>query len=223
MRGTLAWAGLVSVVMGSTGAHAAPPSAPPPGRMQGVGDVDARLMLNADILLAFVNGGVGADVGVAKLGPGVLSLGGEFEAGTCVTACLALNLATGWSFRHLYYAPHARLTYHLLPAGTGNLEKADLYGLLLGGVTFTTTRVAGDSSGTEFEYKGSDVGPSVGLGVGGKFFLDERFFLGGEARARLSYGEYTYTARVGNASISDLQSTWSLSGLNVLFFGGVRL
>lgn len=201
------------------------PAAPRLNRLQGVGDIDARVMLNADILLAFVNLGVGADVGVLPLGPGVLTVGGEFEAGACVTMCLALNLATGWTFSHMFYSPHARVTYHLLPSNSSGLEKVDLYGLALAGVTITTTRVANTGTGasTDFEYLGSDVGPSVGLGVGGKYFFQDNLFFGAEGRLRYSAGEYTYSARVGNVTLSDSQSSWSLSGFNVQFFAGIRL
>ncbi|MFL5356228.1 hypothetical protein [Archangium sp.] len=201
------------------------PTAPRLNRMQGVGDIDARVMLNADILLAFVNLGVGADVGVLPLGPGVLTLGGEFEAGACVSVCAVLNLATGWTFSHLFYSPHARVTYHLMPGNSHGMEKVDLYGLALAGVTLTTTRVANTGTGdsTDFEYLGSDVAPSVGLGIGGKYFVQDNLFVGAEGRLRYSSGEYTYTARVGNVSLSDTQSTWSLSGFNVQFFAGLRL
>lgn len=201
------------------------PATPRFNRMQGVGDIDARATLNADILLAFVNLGVGADVGVLPLGPGVLTLGGEFEAGACVSLCAVLNLATGWTFSHMFYTPHARVTYHLMPSNSQGLGKVDLYGLALAGVTITTTRVANTGTGadTDFEYLGSDVGPSVGLGFGGKYFVQDTFFVGAEGRLRYSAGQYTYTARVGNVSLTDSQSSWSLSGFNLQFFAGLRL
>jgi hypothetical protein len=199
------------------------PTEPRPNRMQGVGDIDIRATLNADIVLAFVNLGVGADLGLVKLGPGVLALGGEFEFGACVTPCLALNLATGWSFSHLFYSPHARATYHFVPEKTSGLDKVDLYGLVLAGITYTTTSVTGSGAGTPFEYKGDDVSPSVGLGVGGKYFLQENLFLGAEGRLRVSSGQYNYTVRAGNVTLTDTQSTWSMSGFNVQFFAGLRL
>ena len=199
------------------------PTAPRLNRLQGVGDIDARAVLNADFLLAFVDLGVGVDVGVLQLGPGVLAIGGEFQVGACVSACLLLNTLTGYSWSHMFYSPHARATYHLLPGNSARLEKVDLYGLALVGATITTTRVAGSTSGTDFEYVGSDVGPSVGVGVGGKYFFSDNLFFGAEGRLRYSAGEYTYTARAGNVSISDSQSTWSLSGFNVQLFAGLRL
>jgi len=206
-----------------TAAAEVAPAAPRLNRVQGVGDIDARAMLNSDILLAFVNLGIGVDVGVLQLGPGVLAVGGEFEAGACVSICLVLNTATGYSWSHMFYSPHARATYHLLPSSPAGLEKVDLYGLALVGATITTTRVAGSTSGTEFEYVGSDVGPSVGVGLGGKYFFSDNLFFGAEGRLRYSAGEYTYTARAGNVSISDSQSAWSLSGFNVQLFAGLRL
>ena len=160
---------------------------------------------------------------VLQLGPGVLAIGGEFQAGACVSACVLLNTLTGYSWSHMFYSPHARATYHLLPSSSAGLEKVDLYGLALVGATITTTRVAGSGSGTDFEYVGSDVGPSVGVGVGGKYFFSDNLFFGAEGRLRYSAGEYTYTARAGNVSISDSQSTWSLSGFNVQLFAGLRL
>jgi hypothetical protein len=223
MQGRIAMLCLVSLLaVTSAGAQVAP-EAPRANRLQGVGDIDARVMLDADIVLAFVSLGLGLDVGVLQLGPGVLALGGEFEAGACVSVCLVLNAATGWSFSHMFYSPHARATYHLLPGNPAGLEKVDLYGLALVGATLSTTRVAGTSSGTDFEYLGSDVGPSLGLGVGGKYFIRNNLFLGAEGRLRYSAGEYTYTARVGNVILSDTQSTWSLSGFNVQLFAGLRL
>ncbi|MFY0566417.1 hypothetical protein ACN28E_21630 [Archangium lansingense] len=199
------------------------PAAPRLNRLQGVGDIDARVMLNADIVLAFVNLGVAADVGVLPLGPGVLAIGGEFEAGACVSVCLLLNATTGWSWSHMFYSPHARATYHLLPGSSPGLEKVDLYGLALVGATITTTRVAGSESGTDFEVVGNDVGPSVGLGIGGKYFFSDNLFFGAEGRLRYSAGQYTYTARAGNVSISDSQSSWSLSGFNIQLFAGLRI
>lgn len=201
------------------------PATLPPSGLQDVGDIDARVMLNADVILAFVNVGVGADVGVLRAGPGVLAIGGELEAGACVSPCIALNLATGWAFSHLYYSPNARVSYHLLPSDSPGMRKLDLYGLVLGGITVTTTRVTGTDagSGTDFDYQGSDVGPSLGLGAGGKYFFRDNLFVGAEGRLRYSAGQYTYTARSGNVTLSDSQSTWSLSGFNVQFFVGLRL
>ncbi|PTL85250.1 hypothetical protein DAT35_00555 [Vitiosangium sp. GDMCC 1.1324] len=200
-------------------------AAPPGSRLQGPGDIDARVMLNADVILAFINVGVGVDVGVLKAGPGVLAVGGEFETGACVSPCIALNLATGYAFSHLFYSPNARVSYHLLPGNSPGLQKLDLYGLVLGGVTVTTTRVTGTDagSGTDFDYQGSDVGPSLGLGAGGKYFFRDNLFVGAEGRLRYSAGEYTYTARAGRVTLSDSQSTWSLSGFNVQLFVGLRL
>jgi hypothetical protein len=194
-----------------------------PNRLQAVGDIDVRLMLETDIVLAVVNGGLGADLGLMELGPGVLAVGGEVEVGACVTACLGLNLITGWNFSHMFYAPHARVTYHFMPSSSRGLENVDLYGLVFGGITYTTTSVSGSSANTPFEYKGSDVGPSLGVGVGAKYFIKDNFFVGAEGRARYSAGQYNYTVQVGDVTISDTQSSWSLSGINIQLFAGLRL
>lgn len=224
MQGRIAMLCLASLLtVTSARAQEAQPAESRPNRVQGVGDIDARAMLNADIVLAFVNLGVGVDVGVLPLGPGVLAVGGEFEAGACLSVCLLLNATTGWSWSHMFYSPHARVSYHLLPGSSAGMEKVDVYGLALVGATITTTRVAGEGSGTDFEYVGSDVGPSVGVGLGGKYFFSDNLFFGAEGRLRYSAGQYTYTARAGNVSLSDSQSTWSLSGFNVQLFAGLRL
>lgn len=207
------------------GSPGEPRATPGTSRLQGAGDLDVRAMLASDIMLAFVTGGVGADLGLLPLGPGVLTVGGELEFGACVTSCLASNLLTGWSFSHLFYAPHARATYHFLPpGGSPGLEKVDLYGLVFGGITYTTTSVSGTSANTPFELKGSGVGPSLGAGVGAKYFIQDNLFLGAEGRTRWSVGRYEYSITSGNVTLSDtIQPFWSLSGVNVQLFAGLRL
>ena len=56
-----------------------------------------------------------------------------------------------------------------------------------------------------------------------KYFFNDHLFLGAEGRLRYSTGQYTYTARAGNVSLSDSQSSWNLSGFNVQLFAGLRL
>jgi hypothetical protein len=205
-------------------APAAATEAPRESRMQQLGDIDIRGTFNADILLAFVNLGAAVDVGVLPLGPGVLAVGGEMEFGTCLTFCAALSLATGWNYSNVFYSPHARATYHFTPGSSSSLSKVDVYGLAFAGITYTTTRVTnGSNSGFTFDYSGSDVGPSVGAGIGAKYFLQERFFAGAEARLRWAAGTYTYTVKSGDVTITDSQSGWSMSGLNVQLFAGIRI
>ncbi len=201
-------------------------TAPDTGRTMRLGNLDLRANFNADILLTFVNAGIGVDVGVLPLGPGVLALGGEIEAGACVTFCLGFNLLTGWDLSTRYLSPHARVTYHFTPpAKSPSLQKVDFYGLAFGGITYNTAGLSGDAGDQRFEYTGVDIGPSLGLGAGAKYFFkeDSGLFLGAEGRLRWSAGTYAWTARVGSVAISDTQSFWSLSGFNVQLFAGIRI
>lgn len=199
-----------------------PPPALAPTRIQDVGDIDMRLMANTDILLLYVEAGVGLDVGVARLGPGVLAVGGEFQVGACVSLCLFVGALTNVTLRNAFYAPHARVSYHFLPKQTRGMEKVDFYGLVFGGITYATTHLYGGTDAGEFDYRGNGVGPALGLGAGGKYFVGDRLFLGAEARLGYSAGTYTYTARFGEATLSDSYSAWTLTGLGVQLFGGLR-
>jgi hypothetical protein len=195
------------------------------GRIQAPGQIDVQANFNADVLLIFANAGVGVDVGVLPLGPGVLALGGELEAGACITLCLGFKLATGWDLSTRYLSPHARVTYHFAPPGNSpSLQKLDVYGLAFAGITYSTASVGGTVGNDRFETRGTDLGPSLGVGAGAKYFLmeDSGLFVGAEGRVRWAAGTYTWTASYGNVSISDSQSHWSLSGLNVQLFGGIR-
>ena len=201
-------------------------TAPDTGRTMRPGHLDLRANFNADILLAFVNAGVSVDVGLLPLGPGVLAVGGELEAGACVTFCLGFKLLTGWDLSTRYLSPHARLTYHFTPpAKSPSLQKVDFYGLAFGGITYNTAGLSGDAGNDRFEYSGADIGPSLGVGAGAKYFFkeDSGLFLGAEGRLRWSAGTYAWTARYGSVAISDTQSFWSLSGFNIQLFGGLRI
>ncbi|ADO70668.1 uncharacterized protein STAUR_2876 [Stigmatella aurantiaca DW4/3-1] len=162
------------------------------------------------------------DVGLVPLGPGVLAVGGEFNAGICLTACGLVGLVTGIDISDHFYSPHVRLSYHWLPPAMKNAGTLELDGLLLVGVTFSTQTVSGDIEGVDFHYKGTGTGPSVGLGVGLKKFVKERLFLGIEARLRYAQGEDEYSERVGDDEFSGVDQDWSQTGLSLLVFGGVR-
>jgi hypothetical protein len=227
----LSWLVAVLWVVGSPGlsaaedtvAPAAPEAPAPPSRwLQGPGDLDVRLHLDGDILLAFAELGAAADFGVLPLGPGALAVGAEFSAGMCLTACGLIGLLTGIDVSSRFYSPHARLTYHFLPPHQ-KLDALDIYGLLLAGVTVSTQALSGSAQGVGFRYTGTGTGPSVGLGVGAKRFFKERLFLGGEARLRYARGEYHYSEEVAGISFEGVDPNWSQTGLTLLFFGGVRL
>jgi hypothetical protein len=190
--------------------------------MQGVGDLDVRLHLDGDILLAFVEIGAAADFGLLPLGPGTLALGAELSGGICLTACGLIGLVTGISVSDRFVSPHARLTYHFLPPKQ-KLEGVDLYGLLLAGVTVSRQTVSGTIQGVNFDFKGTGVGPSLGLGLGAKKFFKERVFLGGEARLRYARGDYHYSEEVGNITLIGVDPDWSQTGLSLLIFAGMRI
>ena len=94
--------------------------------------------------------------------------------------------------------------------------------MVMGGLTYATTGVSGRSGGVDISASGSSVGPSAGLGLGANYFLQGNLFVGAEARARIAVGRYTYTQQTGNFVVTDTASSWSLSGLNFVLFGGLR-
>ena len=74
----------------STPAPAEPPSPSPLQSLlhprqpaAGQGEIDARVHLVGDVLLAFVELGVAVDLGLLPVGPGAVAVGGEFSAGAC--------------------------------------------------------------------------------------------------------------------------------------------
>jgi hypothetical protein len=190
--------------------------------LQKVGDLDARLHLDSDILLAFVELGVGADFGLIPAGPGTLALGAELSGGICLTACGLIGLVTGISVSDLFVNTHARLTYHFLPPNQ-KLDEVDLYGLLLAGVTVSRQSVSGTIENVNFNFTGTGVGPSIGLGLGAKKFVKERVFIGGEARLRYARGDYNYSEQVENITITGVDPDWSQTGLSLLIFVGLRV
>lgn len=200
---------------------AAAPRAPAPSGLQGAGDLDARLQLDGDILLSFVELGVAADFGLLPVGPGSLALGAELGGGICLTACGLIGLVTGLDVSDKFISTHARLTYHFLPPNQ-KLEGVDIYGLLLAGAIVSRQTVSGTVQGVNFDFKGTGVGPSLGLGLGAKKFFKERVFFGGEARLRYARGDYNYSEEVGNVTIIGVDPDWSQTGLSLLFFAGMR-
>ncbi|RKH05880.1 hypothetical protein D7V97_23285, partial [Corallococcus sp. CA053C] len=192
--------------------------------LQGPGDLDLRVHLTTDILVAFVEFGVAADLGVAPIGPGTLAVGAELNLGLCVTACGLVGALTGFDISDRYITPHARLTYHFLPpAMRKRPTELDLYGLFLAGVTLSTQTITGTVQGVSVDYQGTGAGLSLGVGAGAKLFFKERFFVGGEARLRYARGTYDYEEEVGGSVFSGVDEDWSQSGLSLLVFAGLRL
>jgi|GEM_PF-1299735 len=203
---------------------ATPPEAPVEESLgiQKLGDFDMRLHVDSDILLAFVELGVGADFGLIPAGPGTLALGAELSGGICLTACGLIGLVTGISVSDRFISPHARLTYHFLPPNQ-KLEGVDIYGLLLAGVTVSNQKVSGRFENVDFNFTGTGVGPSLGLGLGAKKFVKDRIFIGGEARLRYARGDYSYSEQVENITVIGVDPDWSQTGLSLLFFVGLRV
>lgn len=198
----------------------APPPAPPSKRLMPLG-LDLRLTLDTDVLLVYVDGGVGADFGLIPVGPGTLSVGGELDVGFCATACLLLNAATGLRWGHRYYSPFVRLGYHFaLPKSTG-LEKVDLYGMVMGGLVLASMGVS--SADGSVSITGEDTSLGLGIGAGANYFIGERIFVGLEGRLRYAQGVYRVTAQVGPYQLTDSDRTWDLNGINILVFLGLRL
>lgn len=181
-----------------------------------------RVHLDGDILLAFVELGVAADLGLIPAGPGTVALGAELSGGICLTACGLIGLVTGISVSDRFISPHARLTYHFLPPNQ-KLEGVDLYGLVLAGVTVSNQKVSGTIENVDFNFTGTGVGPSIGLGLGAKKFVKERLFIGGEARLRYARGDYHYSEQVENITFLGVDPDWSQTGLSLLVFGGIRI
>jgi opacity protein-like surface antigen len=188
---------------------------------------DARLSVDTDILLIYVNVSVAADLGLIRLGPGTLGVGANVDVGFCgsfcwVTAALltsALGAPTTYGQTHFF--PSARLTYHFpLPTSkTESLKKVNVYGLLFGGPVFSRLALVSK----DLEIVGTDTSFGFGGGVGGQYFFTERVFVGGEVTLRYARGRYTWAARVGSYQLKDSEDTWNLSGLNARLSIGIRL
>lgn len=192
---------------------------------------DVRATVDTDILLAFVNLGITGDLGVVRLGPGVLSVGGGLDFGFCGTVCLAIGALLNGSYGARNFFPHGRVGYHLeLPAKSGNaLQKIDVYGFLFGGVVISSMGFAGQFQGVAVSATSTGVGPGLGLGAGGSYFFSDRVFIGAEATLRYAAGRYTdvVTVTPPNSNVdfrwSDTYSSFSNSGFALRLFIGFRI
>jgi len=192
---------------------------------------DARFTVDTDILLAYVNLGVNADLGIVKLGPGVLAVGAGLDVGFCGTVCLLIGGLLNGSYGARNFFPQARLSYHLeLPAKSGNaLQKVDVYGVVFAGLVVSSMGFAGQYQGVMVSATSTGVGPGVGLGAGGSYFFTERVFVGAEASLKYAAGRYNdvVTVKPPNSNVDfrwrDEYSGWSISGLSVRLFLGFRI
>ncbi len=182
------------------------------------GHVDARITADTDILLAFMAGGASADVGVARLGPGTLTLGVQGEYAFCGSVCWFLNTVTPLEFSQHQVSLAARASYHL-PIG----KKVDLYPFASAGPTFATSTVRIDDGSAE--YRGKDTAIALGAGAGVSYFLTDFIFIGAEGRLRYARGTYSYELVAGNEQQyrwdGNVQ-TWSLTGLDFSGALGIR-
>lgn len=192
---------------------------------------DARFTVDTDILLAYVNLGVNADLGIIKLGPGVLAVGAGLDFGFCGTVCLVIGSLLNGSYGIRNFFPQARVSYHLeLPAKSGNaLQKIDVYGVVFAGLVVSSMGFSGQYQGVAVSATSSGVGPGIGLGAGGSYFFTERVFVGAEATAKYAAGTYrdVVTVTPPNSNVDfrwrEEYSGWSLSGVSLRLFLGFRI
>lgn len=195
---------------------------------------DARVTVDADILLAYVSLGLAGDFGLVKLGPGTLAAGAglDFDFGFCGSVCLVIGGLLGGSYGIRNFFPHARLSYHLeLPAKGANntLQKVNVYGVVFGGVVVSSMGFVGRFQGVEVSATSTGVGPGVGLGAGASYFFTERVFVGAEASARFAVARFADVVTVV-PPMSNVDFRWSdqytqsdLSGVSLRFYVGFRI
>lgn len=197
------------------------PAAEPVTRTLRPRELDLRLTGDTDLLLVYVDVGLGADFGLMELAGGTLSAGAEADLGFCGSACLALSMLTGLRWSESTLAPFARLAYHRALPLKSKTDRLDFYALALVGPVFASMSV--EAPDASIKFTGSDVGLGFGAGAGVNYFFSGNFFVGAEGRVRYAQGTYTQTIEVGQYSLSQSEASWDLSGLNVLFFVGARL
>ena len=198
----------------------APTAAPPSGsRPLQPFEVDLRGTASTDILLIYVGLGANADIGLVPAGPGTIAVGAGFEYDFCGSVCWFFSAVTPFSFGQYQIAPSVRASYHL------DLKKKnlDFYPLIFGGPVFARAHIDFDDGSAS--YVATDTGFQIGAGAGLNYFVTDRIFVGLEARFRYAKGTYAYELRSGNDRVFDRGSgsSWSLTGLNVMFAFGYRL
>ena len=183
------------------------------------GEVDVRANLSTDTLLSFVELGATVDVGAVRIGPGTLAMGAEASWGVCVSYCLGLKYLTGKNHGASRFAPLVRVGYHLEVPGKKRRDDVDLYAVVFGGPIWVGLDIDEPGGGSIAELR--DRSFVVGGGMGAKFFFTQSLFFGGEARVR--YGQGRYAVTVGQYTPREEEASWTVTGIGVVFFAGVRL
>ena len=162
--------------------------------------VDVKADLRTSALVQYAGIGASGDVGVARLGPGTLALGGGIAYEACGSTCWDTPLG----FTQHQTMIEARGSYHLVP---GRIRYLDIHPLVTLGVAFAGSTIhVGDS-----EYRGSSVAPTVGFGAGATWFFAQRFFVSAEATLRWAAGSYDYELARGPSRPFDrsgVDATW---------------
>lgn len=182
--------------------------------------IDLRATLNTGLLFHYIGVGASADVGVVRAGPGTIALGGGIEHDFCASTCWTFSGAVPMEFSQRQVWPNARASYHL---GVTNAKNLDFYPVVALGPVFarSTVEVGGGLS----RYTGTDTTLGVSMGAGLSWFIDKRWFVGGEAKIRYAAGTYDYALSSGSARTFDrgASENWSLNGIDGTIVVGARL
>ena len=177
-------------------------------------EVDVRGGLHTTPVLEYGGVGASADAGMRKLGPGTLALGGGIDYFVCGTTCSSAPLA--FTQRQLSF--EGRVSYHL---SVPKVPRVDVYPLATAGLMSSRSSI---KVGSNSEYRGSDLTPTVSFGAGASYFFAERFFVGAEARFRYAAGSYSYELASGPAKSFDRSGVdrWSASTVDLSVAVGAR-
>ncbi len=186
---------------------------------------DVRVNGDTDILLAYIDLGLTADIGLLPVGPGTLAVGASLDYGFCGSVCWLIGALTNTNYGQSYLQPTGRVSYHLdmkqLIQNQASLsDKLDGYALVFAGPILSSVGISSKDGSVKVE--GTDLAFGGGAGLGAQYFFSANFFAGAEIVARYAAGTYTTKVTVGSYSVSDKESSWSLSGINTKLFLGLR-
>jgi hypothetical protein len=183
--------------------------------------IDLRMGLNTNPVLAYIGFGLAADLGVAKTGPGTIAIGAGWEHSACATSCWEFQSATPYmDYSERQNWAQARASYHLPMRG---IPRLDLYPLLSMGPVLASSTVDLDGGATRYRGRVTTIG--IGLGGGLSYTVYGPLFVGAEARIRYAGGNYEYTLINGRDKSFDRASveSFSLTGLDAFLAFGARL